>query len=74
MATTSCNASREAAEPGAEWFYTQHGETYGPVSSNDLRAAAHIGFLGPNDFVRRNGDTVWRTARSIRGLFKEEDV
>lgn len=55
----------------AEWFYTQRGETYGPVSSTDLRAAAHLGFVGPNDLVRRGDHGAWMPARSIRGLFKE---
>lgn len=53
-----------------EWFYTQRGETYGPVSSADLRAAAHLGFLGPDDMVRRGDHGTWVAARSVRGLFK----
>lgn len=54
-----------------EWFYTQHGETYGPVSSIDLQAAAYMGFLGPDDMVCRSDTGIWVIARSIRGLFKE---
>ncbi|MFM8771749.1 MAG: DUF4339 domain-containing protein [Candidatus Kapaibacterium sp.] len=57
--------------PAHEWFYTQRGETYGPVSSADLRAAAHLGFVGPNDMVRRGEQGDWIPAVSIRGLFKE---
>lgn len=53
----------------SEWFYVQRGETYGPVSSADLSAAAHLGFLGPDDLVRRSGRTNWVLARSIPGLF-----
>lgn len=54
-----------------EWFYTQRGETFGPVSSTDLLAAAHLGFLGPDDMVCRKDRGKWVVARSIPGLFKE---
>lgn len=54
----------------ATWFYTQHGETYGPVKSADLSAAAHLAFLGPDDMVRRADTDTWVAARSIQGLFK----
>jgi hypothetical protein len=57
----------------SEWFYVQRGETYGPVSSTDLRAAAHLGFLGPDDMVRRSDRSNWVTARSVHGLFKNRD-
>ena len=53
----------------AEWFYTQHGEMYGPVSSVELRAAAQLGFLGPGDLVRRQGQREWTIARALPGLF-----
>lgn len=65
---------REDSEQGttaAVWFYTQRGETYGPVSSTDLWAAAHLGFLGPNDLVCRKDRETWVAARTIHGLFKE---
>jgi hypothetical protein len=55
----------------AEWFYTQKGEAFGPVSALDLRAAAHLGFLGPDDMVRRKDRERWIVAKSIRGLFKD---
>lgn len=68
----SSPASTFAAEnPAVEWLYTQRGETFGPVSSVDLRAAAHLGFLGPDDMVCRKDRGRWVAARSIRGLFKE---
>lgn len=54
---------------GGEWFYTQRGQTYGPVTLSELRAAAHLGFLGPDDLVRRNNHDTWATARSMPGLF-----
>lgn len=52
------------------WFYIQHGETYGPVSSADLRAAAHLGFIGPDDLVRRCDRSDWVAAHTLRGLCK----
>ena len=55
-----------------EWFYARRGATYGPVSSIDLRAAAHLGFLGPEDLVRRAGRMDWIFARMIPGLFEEQ--
>jgi hypothetical protein len=68
---------REAAAAetshSSSWFYVQHGETYGPVSSADLRAAAHLGFLSPDDIVRRADRTEWISASSLRGLFKQPD-
>lgn len=61
----------EPTAESVEWFYTQRGETYGPVSATDLRAAAHLGFLGPDDLVCRKDRSKWVAARSIYGLFKE---
>jgi len=62
--------SEPTAEP-AEWFYTQRGETYGPVSVTELLAAAHLGFLRPDDLVCRKDRGKWVAARSVHGLFKE---
>lgn len=64
-------AHSEPTTESPEWFYTQRGETYGPVSSTDLRAAAHLGFIGPDDLVRRKDNATWITARLISGLFRE---
>lgn len=64
-------ADQGEARAVAEWFYAQRGVMYGPVTSIDLRAAAHLGFLGPEDLVRRSDRGTWVAARSIRGLFKE---
>jgi hypothetical protein len=59
--------------PSFEWFYTQQGGTFGPVSSTDLRAAAHLGFLGPDDMVRRSDRTDWVAASTVHGLFKKKN-
>jgi hypothetical protein len=60
-------------QAASRWFYVQHGEMYGPVSSADLRAAAHLGFVGPHDMIRRSDRTDWVPAHSLRGLFKQPD-
>lgn len=53
----------------SEWFYIQRGVIYGPVTSTDLRAAAHLGFLGPEDMVCRKDSGTWTLAESVPGLF-----
>ncbi len=65
--------AKAATATGSEWFYIQRGETYGPVSSRDLCAAAHLGFLGPDDLVRRADDLRWMAAGTIHGLFEKRD-
>ena len=72
----SMDDTPDAYEPTApavdrEWFYVQRGETYGPVSAQELLAAAHLGFLRPDDRVRRSDRSEWAPARAIRGLFKD---
>lgn len=65
---------KSATAPGkSEWFYVQRGETYGPVSATDLCAAAHLGFLGPDDMVRRSDKAKWVAARTVHGLFKSHE-
>lgn len=66
---------RQTAEPDSvtgqsTWFYSQRGQFYGPVSTTDLCAAAHLGFLGPDDLVRRADRAEWVAALSVHGLFK----
>jgi len=55
------------------WFYVNRGETHGPVSSADLIAAAHLGFLGPDDLVGRSDKAEWTAASDVHGLFKNRD-
>lgn len=50
------------------WFYRQRGKTYGPVSPVELRAAAHLGFLGHRDVVRCKGQSAWLVAGSLAWL------
>ena len=52
-----------------QWFYRQHGQIYGPVSSSDLRAAAYLHFIAPTDLVRQAGTSRWIAAENVEGLF-----
>lgn len=58
-----------AATPPRHWFYTQDGERFGPVTGPELRAAAQLEFLGPNDFVCCGNTGPWVQAGDIRHLF-----
>lgn len=53
----------------SSWFYQRDGEVFGPVSAQELLAAAHLGFLRPEDLVRRCDRRTWRHARGVKGLF-----
>lgn len=53
-----------------KWRYLKpSGEQYGPVTSADLRAAAQLGFVTPEDLVQRTGSNDWIKAGLIDGLF-----
>lgn len=69
--TTQHDEQPQIAGTDTKWLYVHRGETFGPVSSIDLRAAAHLGFLGPDDLVSHSASGVWIPARSIHGLFKD---
>lgn len=76
MTPQQSESGRHEGEPAttnrrSEWFYIQRGETFGPVSSADLCAAAHLGFLRPDDLVRRSDKADWVVARLVHGLFKQ---
>ena len=56
-----------------KWRYLKpSGAQYGPVTSADLRAAAQLGFVTPEDLVQRTGSHDWIKAGLIRGLFHPE--
>ena len=50
------------------WFYRRCGEVYGPLNVTDLRAAAFLGFLKPDDLVRDVASDTWIAAGSIAQL------
>lgn len=47
------------------WVYRRCGEVHGPLDITDLRAAAFLGFLKPNDLVRDIASNTWVAAGSI---------
>ncbi len=53
----------------SEWYFSIHGEQFGPVSSKELRQMAATGRLKPSDLVWRPGLKTWVPAARIKGLF-----
>lgn len=53
-----------------DWYYTNEGQKYGPVTLVDLQAYARAGRLHPrHDMVWRQGMAGWQTAGEVEGLF-----
>lgn len=69
--TTQHDDQQLPASADTKWLYMHRGQTFGPVSSTDLRAAAHLGFLSPDDLVCHPAEGIWIRAQSIHGLFKD---
>ncbi len=66
---------RVTAMSKRKWRYLKpSGEQYGPVTSADLRAAAQLGFVTPEDLVQLSGTHDWIKARLIAGLFMQEQT
>lgn len=51
------------------WYYVQSGVQAGPVSFDELKAAAADGRFTPNDLVWKEGTADWVMARTVPGLF-----
>lgn len=53
-----------------QWYYTKHGQRFGPVDEAELRRLARMGQMMPDDLVWNAafGDT-WASASSVEGLF-----
>ena len=50
------------------WYYARDGAQLGPVSFDDLKAAAAGGQLRPDDLVWKEGTADWVPARTVAGL------
>lgn len=50
------------------WVYRRCSSRHGPLSLEELRAAAFLGFLQPDDLVRATGTEHWVPAWSIEPL------
>lgn len=55
----------------SEWFYSKGQQQVGPVSSSELKKLASDGGLQQSDLVWKNGMSEWKSAGSIKGLFKD---
>lgn len=53
--TDQPRAHAKGAASMAMWYYAQHGQRRGPVSSSDLKNLAQSGALAPTDLVWREG-------------------
>lgn len=53
----------------AEWLYIRNGQTFGPLTTQQLRKLVTDQRIGPKDLVCRDGTDRWVPAGSIRGLF-----
>ena len=52
-----------------EWYYSQRGEKYGPVSGDDLKQLTVAGRLQPSDLVWCEGEPEWKPAAQVARLF-----
>lgn len=51
------------------WYYVRGGVQTGPVSFDELKAAAAAGKFTPNDLVWKEGTADWVAAHTVAGLF-----
>jgi uncharacterized RDD family membrane protein YckC len=52
-----------------DWHVNREGRLAGPFTEEQIREFATVGRLVPTDLLRRTGDTGWRMAQTIEGLF-----
>lgn len=52
----------------AEWHYSKSGNSFGPVSGQQLKQFAASGELQPTDLVWKEGMPEWRPVGEVRGL------
>ena len=55
------------------WYYSREDEKRGPVTSSEMYRLADKRKLLPDDLVWCDGMEKWVPARTIRGLFPEDD-
>ena len=54
-----------------QWYYSQLGKHFGPLTSAQLQQLAAAGQLLPTDPVIKQGMSSWVTARQIQGLYRD---
>ena len=52
-----------------QWFYSQEGQQYGPMSTLQIKNLATAGELQPNDLLWKEGLESWIPASRLKGLF-----
>jgi len=55
----------------SQWYYSKGDQSFGPVSSKELRRLASSGGLDPNDLVWKKGMADWKPAGKAKGLFDQ---
>lgn len=55
-----------------QWFYSQEGQQYGPMSTLQIKNLATAGELQPNDLLWKEGLESWIPANRLKGLFGAE--
>lgn len=55
--------------PESRFFYSHHGQQYGPVAGQQLKQLAAQGHVAPEDHVWREGGSRRFVARDLKGLF-----
>lgn len=58
----------------SQWYYAQHDEQFGPISSAELKEMAQCGELERDDLLWREGMQRWAPARKVKGLFPESEL
>jgi uncharacterized RDD family membrane protein YckC len=53
----------------SDWHVNREGRRAGPFTEEQIREFAAVGRLVPTDLLQRTGDSGWRIAQSIEGLF-----
>jgi len=57
-----------------EWHYAKGGQREEPVTFERLRELTESGELQPNDLVWRKGMEDWQPAKTVEGLFSEDEA
>ena len=55
----------------ANWYYNENGEKRGPISSAELRSRTGQGLLKHDDYVCREGMSVWVVAKQVPEFFPD---
>lgn len=57
-----------------QWFWQTQGESYGPLSTNELEDLVRRGRIGDEDLIQLGGTQDWLPAGEIKSLFLEGEA